>query len=692
VEAGKGDGKVAFVFTPPEDLHGDTPRWVGARVIGSERMLPNSPHQIECVCGRRAKGAEEAGKERSVMTLEESPISSIRVIDVTGERTVNGGLAASYIDLPTTSSRIAFPWLHIAGWALGAQAPVETVELVYRGEVFRRIPLSVHRRDLKSAFSDVAWSIDAGFAARVSLLGTGDDVVIDLRAAMHDRTVTFGRIHVQVELDQKTPSPLAMVLDPAAMRPDDWNHVLDQTSYVDRVLVLDRRSVPLEAVGHPGLEWLELGEDSWSPPDDLTEDSLVWLTDRGMVAERFFGSAASRLSKDPEAAFACWITADVEPVDEICTLESILSGRTLGSAVLVRVSAIRSIGGFDSSSPSPAVALWDLCVRLAVEGRRGLIVTGDVDVTTPTLPERAGNEGARWLFRKHAQTYRARLVDVILDAEMSVGATLRENHQLEKLLKSTIEPAVRGRRRERDRLGSKIRRMRRVVDAGAPARARTFDWGDFRRLEPVSSMWGSERGLCIDRYYIERFLDSHSADVQGSVLEVQDSVYATRYGGERLHRCDVVDIDPTNPNADVVADLQDHGALGSRAYDCVILTQTLLYIYQLNAALEECARVLKPGGVLLATGPCVARIDSESGLDGDFWRLSEDGFRRLLAEAFPKDTIDVQPHGNPVAAMAFLVGLAASEVDPAELDRPDPKYPLLLTARIVKHSPGSSQL
>jgi hypothetical protein len=38
--------------------------------------------------------------------------------------------------------------------------------------------------------------------------------------------------------------------------------------------------------------------------------------------------------------------------------------------------------------------------------------------------------------------------------------------------------------------------------------------------------------------------------------------------------------------------------------------------------------------------------------------------------------------------MAFLVGLAASEGDPAELDRLDPKYPLLLTARIVKQSPG----
>jgi SAM-dependent methyltransferase len=199
-------------------------------------------------------------------------------------------------------------------------------------------------------------------------------------------------------------------------------------------------------------------------------------------------------------------------------------------------------------------------------------------------------------------------------------------------------------------------------------------------------MWGSERGTCIDRYYIERFLASHSADVRGSVLEVQDSVYAIRYGGDRLQRCDVVDVDPTNPRADVVADLQEVGALGSRAYDCIILTQTLLLVYRLNEALQECARVLKPGGVMLATVPCVARIDTEAGLDGDFWRFSVEGIRRPLAAAFPGSTIDVRPHGNPVAAMAFLVGLAAEEVDPAEIRRTDPNCPLLLTARVVKHA------
>jgi glycosyltransferase involved in cell wall biosynthesis/SAM-dependent methyltransferase len=687
-EAGKGDGKVAFFFTPEEDLHGDESRQISARVVGSERDLPNSPRQIECVCGRPEKGADET---REAGADESSPTASIRVTDVTVEGAGDIGLHGSFVDLPNTSSRIAFPWLDIVGWTLGAKAPVDAVELVYRGKVFQRVPLSVRRPDLRAAFPDMDWSIDAGFAARTSLLGIDDDAVIGLRAVMNDRAVTFGRIHLRVEADHNWSPPVTLVLDPAAMRPDDWNHVLDQPLNMDRVLVLDRRSDPDEPTGHPGLGWLDPGKDHWNPPEDTSEDGFLWLTDTGATAGPFLEAAVSRLVKDPDASFACWITSDVGPTDETCTLESVLSGRTLGSAVLVRVSAIRSIGGFDSSSPSCAASLWDICIRLVLEGRRGLIVTGDAEVNAPTLAERVGNEGVRWLFRKHERAYRTRLTGVILDAETHVGTTLRENHSLERLLASTIEPILRGRRRERDRLGGKLRHMCRVKEVEGLARARGFDWGDFRRSEPISSMWGSERGTCIDRFYIERFLASHSADVRGSVLEVQDSVYAIRYGGESLQRCDVVDIDPTNQKANVVADLQEGGALGSRAYDCVILTQTLLFIYCLNAALQECARVLKPGGVLLVTVPCVARIDAESGLDGDFWRFSVEGIRRPLAAAFPGSTIDVRPHGNPVVAMAFLVGLAAEEVDPAEIRRTDQNRPLLLTARVVKHASGSGR-
>ena len=91
--------------------------------------------------------------------------------------------------------------------------------------------------------------------------------------------------------------------------------------------------------------------------------------------------------------------------------------------------------------------------------------------------------------------------------------------------------------------------------------------------------------------------------------------------------------DPTNPTATIVADLRDAPRIDSSTYDCVILTQMLQLIDD-EAVLRECRRILKPGGVLLATVPCVSRIDPEAGLDGDHWRYTESAFRALLEAAF----------------------------------------------------------
>ena len=55
-----------------------------------------------------------------------------------------------------------------------------------------------------------------------------------------------------------------------------------------------------------------------------------------------------------------------------------------------------------------------------------------------------------------------------------------------------------------------------------PDRKRAVRFGSFRRLTPISRLWGSDRGLPIDRYYLERFLERHAGDVRGHVLEFYD--------------------------------------------------------------------------------------------------------------------------------------------------------------------------
>ncbi|MGH7267673.1 MAG: methyltransferase domain-containing protein, partial [Candidatus Rokuibacteriota bacterium] len=72
-----------------------------------------------------------------------------------------------------------------------------------------------------------------------------------------------------------------------------------------------------------------------------------------------------------------------------------------------------------------------------------------------------------------------------------------------------------------------------------------------------------------------------------------------------MERSDVVDRDPGNARATVIADLRDAPGIAASTYDCIILTQTLHVIDDMVAVLRECARILKPGGVLLATLPCL---------------------------------------------------------------------------------------
>ena len=164
-----------------------------------------------------------------------------------------------------------------------------------------------------------------------------------------------------------------------------------------------------------------------------------------------------------------------------------------------------------------------------------------------------------------------------------------------------------------------------------------------RRTAPISPEWGADRGRCIDRYYIEQFLEEHAADIAGVVLEVHDNDYAELFGGGRVIHGDVLDIDETNPRATVVADLRNAAAIPSHKYDCFVMTQTLHVIDDLRRALTECVRILKPGGVLLATLPCASRMAPEYGADGDFWRFTTAGARMLFQDFFLPDDLKVRP-------------------------------------------------
>jgi SAM-dependent methyltransferase len=208
--------------------------------------------------------------------------------------------------------------------------------------------------------------------------------------------------------------------------------------------------------------------------------------------------------------------------------------------------------------------------------------------------------------------------------------------------------------------------------------------GSLRRLSPISLVFGLDRGQGIDRYYIEDFLDRHGTDIRGRVLEVANNSYTKRFGGEKVTRSDVLHVQEGNPRATIVANLASDD-MPPDIFDCIILTQTLPFIYDTRAALRTLYRILKPRGVLLATFPGISQIsryDMERW--GDYWRFTSLSARRLFEETFPGVDIAIKTHGNVLVAGAFLYGIAAEELQKKELDHQDPDYELLITVRAVK--------
>jgi SAM-dependent methyltransferase len=207
--------------------------------------------------------------------------------------------------------------------------------------------------------------------------------------------------------------------------------------------------------------------------------------------------------------------------------------------------------------------------------------------------------------------------------------------------------------------------------------------GSLRRTTPLSEHWGADRGTPIDRYYIEQFLSTHSADIGGRALEVKDSRYTQQFG-TAVSRADVIDIDPENRAATVVADLGVPEGLPAGTFDCFIVTQTLQFIFPVEAAVRGARRLLTPGGVLLATVPAVSRVDRHAGADGDFWRFTAASCARLFGGAFSEEHVEVTAYGNVLAAIGFLAGLAREELTEAELDAHDPYFPVLIGVRAVR--------
>ncbi len=234
---------------------------------------------------------------------------------------------------------------------------------------------------------------------------------------------------------------------------------------------------------------------------------------------------------------------------------------------------------------------------------------------------------------------------------------------LRSLLKSVLRPFRPG-----------IEVARRGI-LGLPA-VGAVDFGDLRRTAPISRKFGVDRGLPVDRFYIERFLAAEGDSIRGQVLEIGEDSYTRRFGGQRVTGKDVLHVNGDNPAATIVADLADAPQIPDQRFDSIVLTQTLQLIFDPPAALRTLHRILKPGGALLVTVPGISPVATRSVWGPTwYWSFTEVSLRRLLAATFGARDCRLETHGNVLAAVAFLEGLAAEDVTPDELSSPRPGLP-----------------
>jgi SAM-dependent methyltransferase len=177
-------------------------------------------------------------------------------------------------------------------------------------------------------------------------------------------------------------------------------------------------------------------------------------------------------------------------------------------------------------------------------------------------------------------------------------------------------------------------------------------WGNMRRVTPFSNYFGFERGTPVDRHYVAAFFAAHTYEITGRVLEIQSTSHAERFGvGVTVMHS--IDIDPRfNPT--FCCDLaQARDVIESESYDCFLIPNTLAHVTNLQPALENAYRILAPGGVMLATCPCFVPLIPDG---KDYWHMSADGWQRVFSQACPGSILDVESHGNCLAAVAVGLG------------------------------------
>jgi glycosyltransferase involved in cell wall biosynthesis/SAM-dependent methyltransferase len=621
--------------------------------------------------------------------------------------------------------------VEITGWILGRQASVSRIEFRSDDAVVGRTRPNVRRPDVLTAFPDATDAAGGGFRAKMNLLADAErelEIVAVLRGGDE---VPVARLVARPQWRESTdPDDVALVsvvvpcFNQAGFLGEAVESVLAQTYPHFELIVVDDGSTDNTAEvtsRYPGVRLVSQGNQGLSAARNAglrasSGDFVVFLDADDRLKPEALEIGLATIRANPQCAF---VSGQVELTNHDGSLmragqhrvidrahyRMLLQGNDIlsGATVMYRRQVFDVVEGFDPDLP--ACEDYDLALRVArqfpaythdhvvAEYRRHggnmhrdparMLVSALSALRKQRQAAKRSKEdrGAYELGVAHwKREFGGQLVDDLRDriAARDFG---RDTRRRLRVLLRHYPAGLRDLRRGRPTAAAPVRaRVRRGTPKVGRAR-----WGDLRRLQPIGSDFGFERGTPVDRHYIEGFLARNAGDIKGHVLEVADAAYTHRFGGSEIESSDVIHLQRDNPEATIVGDLADAPHIPDDFFDCIVITETLQMVYDIRAAVETLFRVTRPGGVVLVTFPGMTNIDAS---DAWCWGFTPISARRLFGDAFGDGNVEVESYGNVLAATAFLHGMAAEELEEEELDHPDPNYPMSIHVRAVK--PGRS--
>lgn len=194
---------------------------------------------------------------------------------------------------------------------------------------------------------------------------------------------------------------------------------------------------------------------------------------------------------------------------------------------------------------------------------------------------------------------------------------------------------------------------------------------------PIDAYFGRKRGEPVDRYYIEKFLDERKQFIRGKCLEIAEDTYTRRFGEQRVTDAMMLHVEGWGENV-VKGNLETGEGITEAAFDTMIITQTLMFIYDVESAVKHIFLGLAEGGSALIT---VSGISQIARYDDDNWGMFHSfylsGLKRIFYPAFGEENVEIVHYGNVKTAMAFLYGAAREELSDADFDVKDADYPVI---------------